>query len=63
MHEKDQNARDFRFYISANYEFKIQKWKSWWFEIEGDRWTDYGTDGYKYPVLFDRFYFFMDPIR
>ena len=63
MHEKDQNVRDFRFYISANYEFKIQKWKSWWFEIEDDQWNDYGSASYKYPVLFDRLYFFKDRKR
>ena len=58
-----QNAKDFKFYITANYDFEKQIWKSWWFEIESDRWKDSETKDYKYPVLLDRFYFFRDPLR
>ena len=34
-----QNAKDFKFYISADYDFEKHIWKSWWFEIESDRWS------------------------
>ena len=58
-----QNAKDFKFYITADYDFEKQIWKSWWFEIERNRWRDSETYDYKYPVLLDRFYFYKDPVR
>ena len=58
-----QYAKDFKFYITADYDFEKQIWKSWWFEIESDRWKDSETKEYKYPVLLDRFYFYKDPVR
>lgn len=56
-------SRDYRFYISADYNFESRVWKSWWFEIDRDRWKESNTTDYEYPTLDDHIIFYSNPGR
>ena len=55
---KVENEREFDFYISASYDFEERIWRSWWLEIEANRWKDSLTKDYKYPILKDQIIFY-----
>ena len=55
---KGQNEREFDFYISASYDFEERIWRSWWLDIEANRWKDSLTKDYKYPILRDQIIFY-----
>ena len=47
----DKNDRDFKFFISTNYNYEKRIWKSWLYEITENDWKSTDTDEYRFPVL------------
>ena len=50
-HSGSSYERNFKFYISAQYNFENKNWKSWNFKIQSSQWYDTNTTEYRYPPL------------
>ena len=51
-----QYQREFKFYISADYNFETKIWKSGGFEIRENYWAKRNENEPKYPILNDRLF-------
>ena len=55
FHAKDTTAankdRDFKFFISAGYNFETETWHSGYFSIKNSQWKDSNTTTYRFPIL------------
>ena len=54
FHAKDTTAnmdRDFKFYISAEYNFETETWNSGYFSIRNSQWKNSNTTAYRFPIL------------
>ena len=60
---KVQNAQDYSFYISAEYDFDKSIWRSGWFEIESEWWKKSETNDFQYPILNDRMFFYNNFVK
>ena len=47
----DKNDRDFKFFISTNYNYAERIWKSGFFEITQNDWQSTNTEEYRFPEL------------
>ena len=43
--------RDFKFFISAEYNFETYTWNSGYFSIQNSQWKDSNTTTYRFPIL------------
>ena len=43
--------RDFKFYITAGYNFETEIWNSGYFSIKSSQWKDSNTTTYRFPIL------------
>ena len=53
---EDEYQREFKFYITAKYNFETRIWTSGGFEIRENSWAKRDKNEPKYPILKDRLY-------
>ena len=60
---ENEYQREFKFYISAKYNFETRMWTSGGFEIKENYWAERNENEPKYPILNDRLFLVRNYFR